>query len=84
MKAMALTTEQELWLSKQLASSPVEPNPCVRAYGRGPEGVSCRYCKHLQRKRCSKKTYLKCELRANTNGPGTDHKAGWNACAKFV
>lgn len=76
------TPEQQAWLDDQMAKSPVEPNPCVRQFGSGPEGETCRNCQLLLRKSMSK-TYLKCALRKNTSGPATDHRAGWNACAKF-
>src|SRR6187402_922152 len=57
-------------------------NPCVRYYGTGPEGIKCKTCSHLFRKRYSK-TYIKCDLRMNTNGKGSDHKANWPACSKY-
>jgi len=59
-----------------------EPNPMVRTYGPGPDGRICRECRHLIAKRFAK-TYYKCRYRANTNGPGTDHRVRWGACAKF-
>jgi hypothetical protein len=71
------TSPPELWEIKR------EPNPCVRLFGLGPEGVTCRHCKHLIRHKPGCNTYLKCFLRGVTNGPGTDHKAGWKACKKF-
>lgn len=54
-----------------------------RVYGPGPEGKTCRTCRFLYRKRRDSRTYLKCMMRIHTNGPGTDHKAGWLACAKY-
>ena len=59
------------------------PNPCVAALGLGPEGATCKTCVHLFRKTFGK-TYLKCDLRPNTNGAGTDHRAGWDACGKYA
>jgi hypothetical protein len=79
--AIPPTPEQQEWLLKQ-SMVPCEPNPCVRAFGKGPEGAICKQCKHLFRKRISK-TYIKCDLRTYTNGPGSDHKARWHACSKF-
>lgn len=76
------TPEQQAWLNEQMSKTPVEPNPCVRLFGPGPDGETCRHCAHLLRKRMSK-TYLKCALRQNTSGPATDHKAKWNACTRF-
>lgn len=58
-------------------------NPMVRAQGKGPEDKRCKHCKFLYRKQYSK-TYFKCEWRGDTNGTGTDHKANWPTCGKFV
>jgi len=92
---LKMTREQERWLANrqplspaqerwfmEVLSSPQEPNPCVRLYGAGPEGKKCKQCALLYRK-CYSRCYLKCRMRPDTNGPGTDHKARWNACAKF-
>lgn len=57
-------------------------NPMVRAFGPGPEGARCRDCRHLRMKSFAR-TYYKCNLRVDTNGPGTDHRVRWPACAKF-
>lgn len=81
---MDLTPEQKHWFDEQTQKpeSLAFRNPCVRAFGIGPEGMRCKQCVHLYRKHYSK-TYIKCELRKNTNGPGSDHKANWPACGKF-
>lgn len=52
--------------------------------GTGPDGETCKTCKHLVRKTMSK-TYLKCGLmRATwTGGCGTDVKANDPACKKW-
>lgn len=57
-------------------------NPLVILLGCGPAGELCRNCKHFYRKHYSR-TYYKCELRGDTNGPGTDHRAKWPACVRF-
>ncbi len=57
-------------------------NPMVRTFGEGPPGETCKSCKLLVAKVYANR-YLKCKLRANTNGPATDHRAGWPACSKF-
>jgi hypothetical protein len=57
-------------------------NPMLRVYGIGPNGRVCGHCKFLWRKKLSK-IYLKCELRGDTSGPGTDHRSKWAACGKF-
>jgi hypothetical protein len=58
-------------------------NPMVKAYGAGPTDKRCKHCRFFYRKRYSH-TYFKCEFRGDTNGPGTDHKANWPACKKFI
>ena len=57
-------------------------NPLIRTYGPGPIGKTCKNCIHLYRKQMSK-SYLKCDLRPDTNGPGTDHRAKWQSCGKY-
>jgi hypothetical protein len=58
-------------------------NPMVRSCGPGPADKKCKHCKYLFEKSYSKK-YFKCEWRGNTNGPGTDHRANWPTCSKFI
>jgi hypothetical protein len=62
---------------------PKKPNPLVKAFGPGPEGKKCKDCVHLFRKKFAN-TYIKCDLRPNTGGPATDHRANWPACKKFL
>lgn len=57
-------------------------NPCIPVYGNGPDGAKCKTCKHLYAKQFSK-TYHKCELRGNSNGPSTDHRVNWPSCGKY-
>lgn len=57
-------------------------NPCVELYGAGPEGERCKHCTHLYVKQYSS-NYYKCDLRRNSNGPATDHRANWPACGRF-
>lgn len=75
----------ELNLQGELIIAPNDPrrvNPCIQVYGFGPDGKTCKACVHFYRKKYSK-TYLKCDLRRNSNGPATDHRAGWAACGKY-
>lgn len=58
-------------------------NPCTRLYGAGPATKQCGECKHFLRLSYHNKTYRKCDLRKITHGPGSDHKAMWQACGKF-
>lgn len=52
--------------------------------GTGPEGETCKTCKHIYRKRLAG-TYIKCDLMRAiwTGGGGTDIKAGSPACARW-
>lgn len=54
------------------------------APGTGPDGETCKSCRHIYRKHMGK-TYLKCELTRAwwTGGGGTDIKAGSPACSKW-
>lgn len=56
--------------------------------GTGPQGETCRSCKHYAHNRGSEgrsKPYPKCGLMRPlwTNGPGTDIKARSPACSKW-
>src|SRR5690606_18232630 len=57
-------------------------NPCIAVFGQGPEGARCKTCEHLYVKQYAGR-YFKCDLRRNSNGPATDHKANWPACGKY-
>ena len=57
-------------------------NPCVTAFGQGTLGVTCKMCIHIKRYRTAN-TYIKCDLRPYSHGPGTDHKVSWQSCAKY-
>lgn len=52
--------------------------------GTGPDGETCKTCKHIYRKHMAK-TYIKCALVQKwwTGGGGTDIKAGSPACSKW-
>jgi len=60
-----------------------ERNPCVRVWGRGPEGKRCKTCSHLVTRQYGR-TYYKCDLRKMSACSATDHGCAWNACAKYV
>lgn len=61
---------------------PISPNPMVRLYG-AMEGKKCKDCKHLFKELYRSASYLKCDLRKLTRGPGSDHRAKWQACKRF-
>jgi hypothetical protein len=81
----SLISQEELDRITPKASEPgyVDPNPCVKLFGKGPEGKTCKGCKHLTRMLYGH-TVLKCDERTDlTHGKATDQKAGWNACNRF-
>jgi hypothetical protein len=78
---------QQAWLfeAEKKFSKEHQPNPCVRLYGPDAAGRQCKDCRLLLRKILrSGRTFFKCGLVGDTNGPGTDFRAGWDACARFV
>jgi hypothetical protein len=60
-----------------------EPNPCVRLWGPGPPGTTCKTCDRLLVRRMGR-TYYKCSLRHDTRSAGTDHRVGWRSCRKYT
>jgi len=77
---LPLLPEQAAWIDQQ--QDLAKHHECIRAYGPGPAGATCEFCIYLYRKMFSK-TYYKCAMRRDTNGPGTDHRCGWAACGRF-
>lgn len=71
----------EIPLSTKLKSGTYRFNPLIAVYGK-TEGKKCKDCSHLYSKEFANK-YYKCDLRKDTNGPGTDHRINWNACGKY-
>lgn len=53
-------------------------------YGEGPGEATCGGCANLYRLHHNDQVYLKCHLRGSTHGAGTDMRAKWPACGKFV
>ena len=78
---------QQEWLFNAEAKLLKEQNPnrCVRIYGKDPMGRTCSQCRLLRREVLrSGRAFFKCALVGSTRGPGTDFRAGWDACARFV
>lgn len=69
-----------------------DPNPCIYAFGKGPEGKHCRTCRSLRAfgGEGRRRRWYKCLLRRSPQdptkmgGPSTDHRVRWNACAKYM
>ena len=53
------------------------------AYGKGPAGATCKYCRHLIRIKPGANVFLKCELAGVSHSEATDWRAKWSACGKF-
>lgn len=68
---------------------PTKKNGYAAQPGTGPEGMTCKQCKHKHSfggpNGQTRKTFIKCELRRATwtNGEGTDILASSPACSKF-
>ncbi len=60
-----------------------EPNPCVRLYGYGPEGETCKTCGLLIVNPFAGRRYYKCDLRRMSRCAATDHRVSWRACGKW-
>lgn len=75
--------DQNQCLLATMANTPIMENPCVRLFGKGPEGATCKSCALLFCPGGTSKRYNKCKLRQVTHGPGSDHKVRWPACAKY-
>ncbi|MFT9848499.1 hypothetical protein [Aneurinibacillus sp. REN35] len=58
------------------------PNRMVRQFGEGPEGTTCKTCRFLYKKEWNR-TFYKCELYRDSNGPGTDFRKKWQSCSKY-
>ena len=66
------------------SSGTLKNNPCLAAFGDGPEGRTCQECSHFFRQGGVAGHYFKCDLRRVTSGPATDHRARWPACGRFA
>ena len=61
-------------------------NPMVRGYGfhdDEPVQTRCKTCRHCLRKRHRSFRGYRCRFRRDSNGPATDHRLKWPACAKY-
>lgn len=67
-----------------LAKKGREPKGYAAPPGTGPDGETCKTCRHIYRNRMAK-TYLKCSLMQAvwTGGPGSDIRASAPACRKW-
>jgi hypothetical protein len=72
------------WNNNSIGIVPYKCENPMLIYGYGPEGAECRDCVHFLRVRHHDATYRKCDLRTLTHGKGSDHKASWPACKRFV
>jgi hypothetical protein len=79
---LGIPEQTELELDVPIDESKLNKNPMVLTFGFGPSDKRCKHCSHLFAKKYAG-TYYKCDLRNNTNGPGTDQRVNWQACSKF-
>ena len=79
-----VTVEQARAMLAKKGRKPTPPKGYAAPPGTGPEGETCKSCRHIYRNQMSK-TYLKCVLnRASwTGGPGSDIRASSPACRKW-
>lgn len=56
-----------------------QPHGNPSPIGSGPAGETCRTCAHSY----CRFAYWKCELTKSTNGPGSDIRLKWAACAQW-
>ena len=81
-------SEKDLWNTPigtfKGKRKPTPPRGHAGPPGSGPEGETCKTCKHLTRVQYAK-TYIKCRLTKATwtNGPGSDIRAKDAACWKW-
>jgi hypothetical protein len=74
----------DVQIRKQTSEEKACPNPCVGEYGFSKDrSKKCGECALLYGVQKSK-VYYKCRLRKATNGPGSDHRVRWPACARFT
>jgi hypothetical protein len=64
---------------------PTEPKGYASLPGAGPQGETCKTCRHKRDLGSTARTYWKCELmRAHwTGGPGTDIRMRSPACRRW-
>jgi hypothetical protein len=70
----------------QQKRKPTQPKGYAALPGTGPEGKTCRDCKHKHTmSNTGAKSWIKCELMraAWTHGPGSDIRASSPACRRF-
>jgi hypothetical protein len=71
------------WISRSKGAVGRRKNkPWAEIRGYGPEGVTCKTCKFLDRNQKSR-TYYKCGKVEITNGPGTDIRLKDPACRLY-
>jgi hypothetical protein len=84
-------TEEEIAVDAVRIATLMNANPCVRAWGLGPEGATCNTCVYLIHHHQSADWY-KCRKRedepngnelALTGGRKTDQRVRWSACSKY-
>lgn len=78
----AMTPDERKRMKNRVAA---QPRGYAALPGTGPEGETCKSCRHIVRLDEYAKVYRKCGLVRDrwTHGPGTDIKAGKPACRRW-
>ena len=80
----AATVSEQTVLPIGCIANNYSPNPMVVRHGPGPEGASCKTCRHLvPTSHNTNRTYWKCDRRGMTHGQDTDHRLKWDACRLY-
>lgn len=72
------------WGASGTARGPKVKKGYAGVPGTGPEGETCRSCRHLYKVQGGNKAFPKCALRAATRGPATDVLMKSPACARWA
>ena len=85
-KALGAKAAEHRAVVGRVKRKPTQPKGYAADPGSGPEGKTCRHCKHkVTLSNTGRKSWIKCELMRGkwTSGPGTDIRAGSPACNRF-
>lgn len=70
--------------SPRITSRLKRVNPMLLKWGAGPPEFRCKACSYFGIGGTGARGHYKCRYRGNTSGPGTDHRANWETCKRFL
>ncbi len=76
-------TYQQLFDAGEIIPHTLGAKATPSPVGSGPQGETCRTCKHAIRQRVHDYAYWKCGLIEQTRGTGTDIRLKWPACRQW-